>query len=513
MSKETKLEINKHIANLIEYAVLEMDLDKYDAIFAHNTLLDLFKLDTPSTPSKKLPEFQTGIIDPIVDYAIKNNLCDENERIIFETKVMGIVTPPTSVVINNFDSIAATNGIQSATDYLLNISVKSNYIRTVDIDKNIKWEAKGKYGDLVVTINLSKPEKDNKQVALARSLPQTGYPKCVICLENLGFPGNLAKNARQTLRVIPLLLNDEEWFLQFSPYVYFDNHCLAISEKHTPMEINEKTFIRLCDFVEMFPHYFIGSNSDLPIVGGSILSHEHYQGGSKVLPMLNRPARKVFSSHRYENVKISVLDWYNSVIKLSSMNRTQLQNAANAILINWRNYTDKSVDIHAKTGDTPHNTITTIASWDDELGYELYLILRNNRTDEKHPYGIFHPTEDMHNIKKEGIGLIEAMGVFILPGRLDKEMKMIKDILTGKEKINFAAIAKDEHPLSKHLGMIAQLTNDYGTDLDEESAEKHIETYINTTCEKILNCTAVFKNDEKGQKAFAKFLATVGITE
>lgn len=513
MSKETNLEIKKHIANLVEYAISEMELDKYDAIFAHNALLDLFKLDTPSTASKKLPEFQTGIIDPIIDYAVENNFCADNERILFETKVMGLVTPATSVVIKNFDAIAANDGIQEATDYLLNIGIKSNYIRNVDIAKNIKWDAKGEFGDLVITINLSKPEKDNKQVALERSLPQTGYPKCVICLENLGFAGTIAKNARQTLRVIPMYLNEEEWFLQFSPYVYFDNHCLAISENHHPMEINDKTFIRLFDFVEMFPHYFIGSNSDLPIVGGSILSHEHYQGGSKVLPMFNRPTRKTFGSQRYENVKISILDWYNSTIKLSSMNRNQLQDVANAILINWRNYTDKNVGIHAKTGNTPHNTITPIASWSDEFGYELYLILRNNRTDEKHPYGIFHPTEDMHNIKKEGIGLIEAMGVFILPGRLNKEMKLIEDILTGKEKINFAAFAKDDHILSKHLGMIAQLTNDHGTELDEETAEKHVKQYINTTCEKILNCTAVFKNDEAGQKAFAKFLATVGITE
>lgn len=513
MSKTEKNNINQHISDLIAYAIREMELDKYEAIFAHNALLDLFKLNTTANPSNKNLELQKDILDPIIEYAINNNLCTENEKIIFETKVMGLVTPPVSAVISNFDAIAANDSVQDATDYLQNLSIKSNYIRLIDIDKNIKWNTKGSFGDLVVTINLSKPEKDNKQVALERSLPQTNYPKCVICLENLGFAGTIAKNARQTLRIIPIHLNNENWFLQFSPYVYFDNHCIAVAEEHYPMKVDNKTFIRLFDFVEMFPHYFMGSNADLPIVGGSILSHEHYQGGSKVLPLFHRPARSCFSSHRYQNVKISIMDWYNSTIKLSSMNRKQLQEIANAILIAWRNYTDNSVDIIAKTKDTPHNTITPIAAWDNEEGYELYLILRNNRTDEKHPFGIFHPTEDMHNIKKEGIGLIEAMGVFILPGRLNSEINMIADILTGQKELNFAQFSKDDHPLSKHLGMVAQLANDLGTDLNHESAIKHIKEYINKTCEEILNCTAVFKNDKKGQKAFTKFLASIGIVE
>lgn len=501
--------IAKHLANLVAYAVDKLGLNHYDAIYAHNRLLAEFKLTEPEVADKKLPDFQTGIIDKIVDYAVENGLADPKAKLLFETKVIGLVMPAPSVVMAEFDAIAANQGIEAATDYLNALSVNSNYIRTPDIKKNIKWTANCPNGDLTITINLSKPEKSNEQVALERSMPATNYPKCMLCVENLGFEGSYKHPARETIRIIPMYLNDEPWFMQYSPYVYFDNHCIAVSERHQPMSITPMTFTRLLDFVELFPHYFMGSNADLPIVGGSILAHEHYQGGKKVLPMFGRPNRKSFAHPDYPTVNVAILDWYNSVIKLSGTVRKDIEALAQNILASWRKYTDTSVGVIAETS-APHNTITPIACKEGDE-YALYLILRNNRTDETHPYGIYHPTEDMHNIKKEGIGLIEAMGTFILPGRLASEITGIVDILTGKTALNFAELSDEKNPLSKHLGMIAQLVNDNGTANSSDDAEKIVVNYINNTCVRILECTAVFKNTEIGQKAFENFLATLGI--
>lgn len=504
-----KTDIGRNVANLVAYAEDKLHLSYYDAVYAYNRLLAELNLSEPSEPSKVIPDLQTGILDPIVNYAVSNGLCDDASRLRYETKIMGYVTPAPSVVISRFDTIASNESIGKATDYLNELSVNNNYIRMADISKNIRWNVERPEGNLTVTINLSKPEKTNAQVALERNLPATNYPRCMLCLENLGFEGTAKHPARETLRIVPIYLNDEPWFMQFSPYVYFDNHCIAVSEIHHPMSITPATFTRLIDFVEIFPHYFLGSNADLPIVGGSILAHEHYQGGKKVLPMFARPIRKSFAHSGHPSVRIGILDWYNSVIKLSGLVRSEVELVASEILKAWRRYTDTSVGIISET-NAPHNTITPIASKNGDE-YELYLILRNNRTDEQHPYGIYHPTEDMHNIKKEGIGLIEAMGTFILPGRLAYEVQDIMDILTGDIPLDFASIAKDDNPLCKHIGMIAQLVNDNGTANSPEDAENLIIEYINNTCVKILECTAVYKNTEVGQKAFEKFLNSVGI--
>ena len=507
MSNQNK--ISTAVANLIEYAKDKLSLDFFDAVYAQNSLLALLKLTEPGTPDEILPDFQTGIVDVIVNYAIEQGIADPKAPLLFETKVLGCVTPAPSVVIRQFDALAANKGIECATKYLNDISVANNYIRMPDIKKNIKWTAECPNGDLTITINLSKPEKSNEQVALERSLPQTNYPKCMLCLENLGFEGTYRHPARETIRIIPMYLQDELWFMQFSPYVYFDNHCIAISATHQPMSITPLTFRRLMDFTELFPHYFLGSNADLPIVGGSILAHEHYQGGKKVLPMFNRPVRKAFKHPKYKSVNVGILDWYNSVVKLSGENRKEIEKVADDILALWRKYTDESVGVLAET-TAPHNTITPIATMEGDT-YNLYLILRNNRTDETHPYGIYHPTEDMHNIKKEGIGLIEAMGTFILPGRLASEITKIVEILSGKNELDFAQLSDANNPLSKHFAMIMQLVNDYGTANSAEKAEEAVVKYVNDTCVKILECTAVFKNTEEGQNAFEKFLNTLGI--
>ncbi len=498
--------IAKHVANLVAYAKLNLDLDKYDAVYAHNRLLAELKLTEPEIADEILPDFQTGIVDPIVEYAVENGLADARAKLLFETKILGLVTPSPSYIISKFNAIKETEGVEAATSYLNKISVNNNYIRLPDIKKNIKWTASIPTGDLTITINLSKPEKTPEQIELEKSMPQANYPRCMLCLENLGFEGNFRHPARETIRILPMQLAGENWFMQYSPYVYFDNHCIGVSETHQPMAITPKTFKRLLDFVSLFPHYFMGSNSDLPIVGGSILAHEHYQGGAKVLPMFTRPNRKEFKIASHSDVSVSILDWYNSVIKLSGTNRDAIEDVAANVLASWRTYTDESVGIYANTYAL-HNTITPIATMENG-NYCLYLILRNNRTDDEHPYGIYHPTEDMHNIKKEGIGLIEAMGTFILPGRLSKEIDDMVNVLKGNVSVQDIA---DSSALAKHKDMIISIQNEIGLNVSEELAREAIVNYINKTCVKILECTGVFKNTEKGQNAFEKFLNSLNI--
>ena len=499
------------LSTLVEYAKEKLYLGKYDAVYALNQLIARFGTDSPAAPLPSIPDLQTGILDPLVEYAVKTGLTTAEEKLLFETEIMGYVTPAPGEVIAHFDALCSTEGAPKATQYLNELAVNSNYVRMADINKNIRWTAALPEGNLTVTINLSKPEKSNAEVARQKLLPQTGYPKCMLCLENLGFHGSLRHPARETIRIIPMYLNDEPWFMQFSPYVYFDEHVIAVSESHHPMQITDETFVRLMDFVEMFPHYFLGSNADLPIVGGSILAHEHYQGGKKVLPMFQRPARKHFASENYKSVAIDTLDWYNSVIRLSGKKRDEIQAAAHDILSAWRNYSDEGQNILAHT-DAPHNTVTPIAAAENDT-YILYLILRNNRTDEKHPYGIFHPTEDMHNIKKEGIGLIEAMGTFILPGRLQKELSAISEILSCGKLPDYKGLSDPENPLSKHFDMIIQMVSEHGTSLTAEQAHEAIVARVNDTCRRILECTAVFKNTADGQAAFEKFLNSVSVTE
>ncbi len=506
--EQAKQNVNK----LLDYASRRLYLDDYDRVYAQNALLDALKLTEPYDGQLKPYEFYQ-VMDQLSDYAVRKKIIDEHEKLNFETKLIGMVMPAPSKVVEMFDDIAAYNGAEAALNMLFKLGEDSAYLRRPDLDKNIIWEHDdNKRGKIIVTINLSKPEKTPEQVRLAK-LAKGGYPKCMLCAENLGWAGNAAKPARQTLRTIPFELDGEKWFLQFSPYQYFDQHVIAISNEHRPMCVTEGTFRRMLDFVDMFPHYFIGSNAALPIVGGSILAHDHYQGGKKVLPVFGRPERRTFVSLKYGNIKISVVDWYNSIVRLEGADRSSLIKCVNAFAKAWDEYSDQSVDILCCTQQdgerVQHNAITPIASKNERGEYQFNLILRNNRTDEKHPYGIFHPAEELHNIKQEAIGIIEVMGLFILPGRLARECEQIKDILTGKTPLDLRSIAGDDHPLHKHLGMISQLAVDHGTSCTESQAENGITAYINTACERILDTTAVFKNDEKGQQAFDKFINSV----
>lgn len=497
-----------YIEQLLSYASQKLMLEQDDIHITRNNLLFLFRESEPTSEVKFEGDFQSNLLDKMVEYAIEQGITTKELALTFETRLLGMVMPLPSAIRDRFDQIAFDSGIEQATTWFNKLCVDCNYIRMIDVAKNIYWTYNGYQGEVGITINLSKPEKDPKDIERALKEKKVAYPKCMLCPSNVGFFGNLNHPARSTLRTIPIVLNKEKWHFQYSPYMYFDEHCIALSDEHRNMLVNEDTYTRLLDFVDLFPHYFIGSNAALPIVGGSILTHDHYQGGLKVLPVMKRPARFKFISNTHTNVSCAIVDWYNSVVRLTSSSRKDLHACAIHISSEWDKYTNESVGIYAHT-TAKHNAITPIAIKDGN-NYVLDLILRNNRTDDKHPYGIYHPTEDLHNIKKEGIGLIEAMGRFILPGRLSTEAVEIKNYLTGATPLDIKAIANPDHPMSKHLGMICQLATDHGTNLDDEKAGDVVTQYINNACVRILECTAVFKNNVEGLSAFNGFLNICG---
>ena len=490
------------IEQLVDYATKKLSLDKYDVHYVRNALLDNFKLGAPITLDA-IPEYDIqDTMDFMVNYAIEQGFTTVDDAILYETKLFGLVTPAPSSIIMKYDITEAVEGVEAATDYLFELGKANNYLRMKDINKNVMWEYEGSKGGLVVTINLSKPEKDPKQIAAALKA-KTGYPACMLCTSNVGFAGNAGHPARQTLRTIPITINDESWWIQYSPYQYYHKHLICFCDEHRPMKVNHDCIARLVDFVDQFPHFFMGSNAALPIVGGSILTHDHYQGGGKGLPMFKANIRKTFKSP-IKGAEIAIVDWYNSVVRVSSKKKLVAIEAADYVLRQWAEYSDESVNILCKT-DAQHNAVTPIARYEDGK-YIVDMILRNNRTDDSHPYGIYHPTEDLHNIKKEGIGIIEVMGTFILPGRLDKELKAIQKYLTGEETFDYEQVSKESHPLCKHKDMIKTLIEQNGTNNAQEASEKIVKDYINIVCEKILECTAVFKNTDEGKAAFDKFM-------
>lgn len=502
----------RNVAKLISYASDYLYLRKEDRIYTENALLELLKLDSPATEESGDCFNVYAYLTDLSGYAVRREIIAEHERARFETKLMGLITPPPSVINDIFNEIARRDGTAEACKFLNYVSQASTYLRMPDIDKNISWTHENERGNIIVTINRSKPEKTPEEVKRAKEA-KTGYPKCVLCAENSGFAGNDALPARQTIRTIPLTLGGEEWFLQFSPYAYFEEHVIAVSREHRPMNVDAASFCRMLDFISKFPHYFIGSNAALPIVGGSILAHDHYQGGKKVLPVFDRPARKRYLSQNFPDVNISIVDWYNSIVRLESRNVKQLAAAAERVRSLWADYSDESAGIipfSEENGErVQHNAITPICSVNKDTECEFDMVLRNNRTDAAHPFGIFHPAEELHNIKQESIGIIEVMGLFILPVRLKEETEEIKKILTGETPLNFEALANDANPLHRHLGMIAQLVADNGVKMRENAAQKAVTDYINSACEKILDTTAVFKNTNEGQSSFDKFVSLI----
>ncbi len=505
------------IERLLKFARKNGLIEQLDEIFVRNQLLDLFKLEEPynGLVPEENPEYPTGILDCLLSYAEENGFYDKEikaYRELFDTKVMGLLMPRASEVSRRFEELSRTEGIEKATDYFYRLCLVSNYIRTAQISKNIGWKVDTEYGELEITINLSKPEKDPKQIALELSMPQKQYPKCLLCLENTGYAGRVNFPARQTHRVVPVTLSGEPWYLQYSPYVYYNEHCIVFSEEHRPMQVTRKTFERLLNFVEQFPHYTCGSNADLPIVGGSILSHDHFQGGRYTFPMEIAEIVLKASHSSYPGMKISTLRWPLSVIRASSSDVRSLVEFSDYVLKQWREYSDEKSELLAYTtvnGEkVPHNTITPIARRNRQGEYEIDLVLRNNRTTPEYPDGLFHPHKEMHHIKKENIGLIEVMGLAILPARLSVETGLIKDILTGSTPLN--SVDSKDNVLYKHITWVRELIAKYGKKISGEQSEKVLQYEIGEKFKTCLEHSGVYKQTEKGQKAFTDFLKSMG---
>lgn len=501
--------ISSQVNRLIQYAEKKGLIQSEDVVYCRNrimTVLGMSDFDESAVCEAEELDAPAPILEKILDWAFTNGVLESDTpvyRDLLDTELMACLMPRPSEVVWTFNAIYETDK-KAATDYYYNLSKHSNYIRTDRVKKDLMWKAKTDYGDFIITINLSKPEKDPKAIAAARNLPSASYPKCLLCKENEGFKGNVSLPARGNHRIIPLNINDEQWFMQYSPYVYYNEHCIFFKGEHSPMAVTRGSFQRLLDIVTYLPHYFVGSNADLPIVGGSILSHDHFQGGCADFPMANAPVYQRVLFQGYDTVEAGLVDWPMSVIRLKSTDKGQLIDLADKILVHWRAYTDESVGVFAFTGETPHNTITPIARFRDG-GFELDLVLRNNRTDEMHPLGIFHPHSQYHHIKKENIGLIEVMGLAILPARLKQELKQIEYYLLHQEEE--AALFNDP-ALCVHADWYQKLKAQHPT---PENAEELIRRDVGVIFSKILENAGVYKRDNQGEAAFLRFIESCNL--
>ena len=489
------------INSLCDYAINSGLIEKDDRIFCINRVIDILSIDEFVDEKYDGQCSLEEILRVILDYACENGLCENSVvyRDLFDTRIMGIFTPRPSQVITEFKN-RYSESPESATDYYYALSRNSDYIRQYRIKNDVKWVTKTEYGDIDITINLSKPEKDPKAIAAARNAKQSGYPKCQLCIENEGYAGRVNHPARENHRIIPITINNENWYFQYSPYVYYNEHCIALNSKHTPMVINRDAFNKLFDFVKLFPHYFIGSNADLPIVGGSILTHEHFQGGNYTFAMAKAPVETEVSFAGYDDVSAGIVKWPMSVIRLIGKDTLRITGLAEKILNKWRVYDDEDAFIFSNTNGVPHNAITPIARFRDGK-YELDLVLRNNITTEEFPDGYYHPHPEYHHIKKENIGLIEVMGLAVLPSRLKNEMTALKEAI-----LNNSDILSDEM-LSKHYEWSQMLKSKY--DINENNIDKIIEDEIGLVFSAILEQCGVFERSETGKKQFLKFIESV----
>ncbi len=491
------------IHELIEYGLNCRLIEKEDEYVVRNNLMDIMQIyaweDTECVSSRKIDD----ILDDMVDDAVQRGIIQNTNasRDLFDTKIMGALTPMPREVNKAFCEKCAQSPA-AATDWYYDFSKQLNYVRAGRIAKDLKWVYKSEYGDLDVTINLSKPEKDPRDIAAARTSSEVKYPQCQLCPENAGFAGSLSHPARQNLRPVEMTLNGEQWQLQYSPYGYYNEHCILFNRLHTPMVINRSAFIKLFDAVSQLPHYFFGSNADLPIVGGSILTHEHFQGGRYVFAMEKACIEKEFSLPQFPAVSAGTVKWPMSVIRLKSDDKIELANACNHILSAWRGYSDESVGIYSQTDGVPHNTITPIARISDGK-YECDLVLRNNRTTEERPLGIFHPNPSLHHIKKENIGLIEVMGLAVLPARLQKEMALLKERLIAGEDVS------KEPSLASHAAWADEVIKRH-PEFSADNADEIIRLELGRVFEQVLCDCGVFKRDEEGAAAFARFIDCIG---
>lgn len=497
------MNIYREIKRLIQYGLKHELFTKDDEIFIRNSLLDVLNIDEYEDFEIEDENLNTPteILGNILDYAFNNGILESNSPIyrdLLDTKIMGVLMPRPSEVIREFYN-RYKESKESATSYLYNISKACDYVRTDRIAQNLVWKSSTEYGDLDITINLSKPEKDPKAIAAAKNLPPAKYPKCLLCKENEGYRGRINHPARQNIRIIPMELNNESWYLQYSPYAYYNEHCIVFAGEHVPMKITKNTFNRLLEFIEKFPHYFVGSNADLPIVGGSILTHDHYQGGNYEFAMDKAKDVYKFNLNSYKNIELSIVKWPLTVLRLKGRNRIELSELADKVLVHWRNYSDSIVDVYSCTNEIPHNTITPIARKDGEF-YVLDLVLRNNRTSEEHPDGIFHPHKELHNIKKENIGLIEVLGLAVLPARLKDELEIIKLAL-----VNDIDDIYNNEEMKIHLNWYEEIKRN-NQSINKENVDSIIEKEVGKVFSKVLEHCGVFKWDEDGKEAMKRYI-------
>ena len=508
--------IQERILELTEYGLVTGLITEDDKIYTINRLMELLELDEmedrvfeayaarqPMT-QQSAEESLEDILAEMMNYAYEKGIMKENSIVykdLFDTKIMGILVPRPAEVRARFKELYEHTSAQAATDYFYKLSCDSNYIRRQRIKKDRKWTTETEFGTLDITINLSKPEKDPKAIAAAKNAKQSAYPKCQLCKENEGYAGRVNHPARQNHRIIPVTINHSDWYFQYSPYVYYNEHCIVFNSLHTPMKIERATFGKLLDFVTQFPHYFVGSNADLPIVGGSILSHDHFQGGHYTFAMAKAPIEKTLTFKGFEDVKAGIVKWPMSVIRISSADKDRLIELADRILKAWRGYTDEDAFIFAETDGEPHNTITPIARKRGE-DYELDLVLRNNITTEEHPLGVYHPHAKLHHIKKENIGLIEVMGLAVLPARLKDEMAALSKAILEKKDI------RADEVLAKHADWVEEFLPKYDH-IDETNIMDILHEEIGLVFNEVLKDAGVYKCTEEGRKAFMRFIDAV----
>ncbi|WP_295154815.1 UDP-glucose--hexose-1-phosphate uridylyltransferase [uncultured Ruminococcus sp.] len=494
--------IGESIKKLVTYALETGLIEQSDRVWATNRLLEALGIDEYDEPAEDYNDIDLeSTLKELLDYACGQGLCEDTVvyRDLFDTKLMGLLTPRPSEVERIFAEKKSVSP-EAATDWFYRFSQDTDYIRRYRICKDVRWKTPTEYGELDITINLSKPEKDPRAIAAAKLAKQSGYPKCLLCYENVGYAGRVNSPARQNHRIIGVTIDGAEWGLQYSPYVYYNEHCILFNKTHTPMVINKSAFNKLFDFVEQYPHYFVGSNADLPIVGGSILSHEHFQGGHYEFPMAKAAVERKVVFKGYENVDAGIVKWPMSVIRLNSEDRNALVELADKILGLWRGYTDEAAFIYAETDGEPHNTITPIARMRDGR-YEMDLVLRNNITTEEHPLGVYHPHAELHHIKKENIGLIEVMGLAVLPSRLKTEMELLSKALADGTDI------RSDEVLSKHADWADELKKQYT--FTAENADSILRDEVGKVFSKVLEHAGVYKRDSDGAAAFDRFIEYV----
>ena len=495
--------IYRAIKDLAQYGIAKGLIEKEDEIYVINSILQELQLDEYEEPAGEGETELEHILKVLLDYACEKGIIEDSivYRDILDTKLMGLMTPYPREVIRKFQELKAESA-EKATDWYYDFSQNTDYIRRYRIAKDRRWKTETAYGELDITINLSKPEKDPKAIAAAKLAPQSGYPKCMLCRENEGYGGRVNHPARQNHRIVPIRIAGKDWFMQYSPYVYYNEHCIAFNGEHVPMKIDRSAFEKMFDFIKYLPHYFIGSNADLPIVGGSILSHDHFQGGRYTFAMETAEVEQEYVFDGFADVEAGIVKWPMSVIRLRHENSDRLVNLAEKILDAWRGYTDEEAFIFAETDGEPHNTITPIARMRDGK-FELDLVLRNNITTEEHPLGVYHPHAKLHHIKKENIGLIEVMGLAVLPARLLGEMDALKDaILTGKD------LRIDERT-ALHADWAEDFMKKYDA-ITAENIDGIVEDEIGLVFAEVLEDAGVYKRTEDGQKYFCRFMESVG---